>query len=197
MRPRDEHKEGLIRQEAVEMIVREGLEGLSMQKLAKAAGVSPATLYIYFKDRDDLIIQLVIEEHTKMSRETLKDFDPDMHFAEGLKVQWNNRVAYYLKHPVGLSFMEHIKHSPYFEKAMQQTGNLFPKVMGEFLSKNIERQELVRVSPEVYWSIAFAPLYQLIKYHISGRGLPPSSTFVLDEEKLQQALELVLKALKP
>ncbi|MGZ3932351.1 MAG: TetR/AcrR family transcriptional regulator, partial [Bacteroidia bacterium] len=43
MRTRDEQKESAIRQKAIEMIVKEGFDGLSMQKLAKAAGVSPAT----------------------------------------------------------------------------------------------------------------------------------------------------------
>lgn len=34
-----------------------GLQGTGVSALAKAAGVSKAALYIYFKDRDDLIIQ--------------------------------------------------------------------------------------------------------------------------------------------
>jgi AcrR family transcriptional regulator len=51
MRARDENKEQNICRKAMEMIVQDGLDGLSMQKLAKAAGVSPATIYIYFKDR--------------------------------------------------------------------------------------------------------------------------------------------------
>ena len=50
MRTRDENKEQLVRQKALELIVNQGLEGFSMQKLAKAAAVSPATLYIYYKD---------------------------------------------------------------------------------------------------------------------------------------------------
>ena len=40
------------------MIVKEGFDGLSMQKLAKAANVSPATIYLYFKNREDLLNQL-------------------------------------------------------------------------------------------------------------------------------------------
>ena len=52
MRIRDEKKESLIKQKAIEMIVKYGFDGLSMQKLAKAAKVSPATIYIYFKDRN-------------------------------------------------------------------------------------------------------------------------------------------------
>jgi TetR/AcrR family transcriptional repressor of multidrug resistance operon len=38
MRTRDESKELAIRQKAIQMIVEKGFDGLSMQKLAKAAG---------------------------------------------------------------------------------------------------------------------------------------------------------------
>jgi len=46
MRSRDPKKEKAIRRKAMEMIVKDGFDGLSMQKLAKAAEVSPATIYI-------------------------------------------------------------------------------------------------------------------------------------------------------
>ena len=68
MRTRDENKELTIREKALEMAVKDGFDGLSMQKLARAAGVSPATIYIYFKDRDDLILQLWLQEVKKDGR---------------------------------------------------------------------------------------------------------------------------------
>jgi TetR/AcrR family transcriptional regulator, multidrug resistance operon repressor len=51
MRTRDEQKEITIREKALEMIVEQGFDGFSMQKLAKAAKVSPGTLYIYLFQR--------------------------------------------------------------------------------------------------------------------------------------------------
>src|SRR5437764_3374776 len=95
----DEHKEKSIREKALKMIVKEGIKGFSMQKLAKAANVSPGTLYIYFKDKEDLILQLCKEAGEKMADITLKNFDPSMNFSEGLKVQWVNRAKYCLKYP--------------------------------------------------------------------------------------------------
>ncbi|MGZ4091209.1 MAG: TetR/AcrR family transcriptional regulator, partial [Bacteroidia bacterium] len=58
MRIRDEKKEEAIREKALELIVHEGFDGLSMHKLAKAAGVSPATIYIYYKNREHLLNML-------------------------------------------------------------------------------------------------------------------------------------------
>jgi TetR/AcrR family transcriptional regulator, multidrug resistance operon repressor len=198
MRTRDEHKEAAIREKALVMVVKDGFDGLSMQKLAKAANVSPATIYIYFKDRDDLIIQLWLEEMKKMANATLVGFDPAMHFEEGLRIQWLNRAKFCMENPASMHFLEQMKFSPYHEMCMKKMDNTFIKAMGEFVHHAINRKEVVKLPVEVYWSIAFAPLYQLVKMHMSGRGLRGGSEkFVLNEKIMNQTLKLVIKALKP
>jgi len=197
MRVRDENKEQAIRQKALEMVVKEGFDGLSMQKLARAAGVSPATIYIYFKDRDDLLLQICEEEGDKMAEATLKNFDPAMPFDEGLKIQWMNRAQYCLENPLSMHFLEQIKYSPYNAHAFRNMRETFQRVMGNFLHNAIQRQQLVKLPLEVYWSVAFAPLYQLVKFHMSPNSMPSTGNFVLDDKVLNLTLSLVLKALKP
>src|SRR5262245_54158584 len=80
MRTRDDSKRQAIYEKALKMIVEKGFDGMSMQKLARAAGVSPATIYIHFRDRDDMIWQLWNEEMKKMVTVTLEGFSPEMSF---------------------------------------------------------------------------------------------------------------------
>jgi TetR/AcrR family transcriptional regulator, multidrug resistance operon repressor len=195
LRTRDSNKEALIREKAIEIIVNHGFDGLSMHKLAKAAHVSVATIYIYYKDREHLIQQLYTEETRKMADATLKNFDPEARFDEGLKIQWINRMNYCLENPYSMTFMEQVKHSPLIDRSTMDTR--FLQAMGRFVHKAIERQELIPLPIEIYWSVAFAPLYQLVKFHIGKTGMPGRPPFILDEEKINLALGLVLKALKP
>lgn len=196
MRNRDKNKELLIRHKAMEMIVKHGFDGLSMQKLAKAANVSPATIYIYFKDREDLIEQLALSEVENMVSASFVDFKPSMPFAKGLKIQWRNRANYWIKHPLRAQFMEQIRHSPVAAKMHKKAKQEFSVIMREFVHNSILRGEIVKLPVEVYWAIAYAPLYQLIKFHNDGRGLHQEK-FVLEEKMLDKALKLVIKALKP
>ena len=196
MRTRDENKERSIRDKALQIIVNQGLNGFSMHKLAKAAGVSPATIYIYFKDKEDLVLQLIEEASEKMVDITLKNFSPSMNFSEGLRVQWTNRMKYCMKYPDQMHFLEQLRHSPYSDKLMEMMGDKFKTTMGEFVSNAIKRKELVKVPVEVYWSIAFAPLYNLVKFHMTGKSLG-GSKFVLTDKIMKETFELVLKALKP
>jgi AcrR family transcriptional regulator len=195
LRTRDVNKEVLIRQKAIEMIVNHGFDGLSMHKLAKAAGVSVATIYIYFRDREDMIQQLYTDETYKMFDATLKGFDPEAHFDEGLRVQWLNRMHYCLENPFSHTFIEQLRHSPLVSRSNVDTR--FVEAMGRFLHKAIDRKEIVPLPVEIYWSVAFAPLYQLVKFHISKSSMPGRPPFVFDENKINQTLSLVLKALKP
>jgi AcrR family transcriptional regulator len=196
VRTRDENKEQAIREKALALFVKHGFDGVSMQKLAKEAGVSPATIYIYYKDRDDMIVRLWLGLMKDMVDSTLDGFDPTMSFEDGLRIQWQNRAKFCMDHPTALHFMEQIKYSPYHEVCSRKMDPHFLSVMGEFVHNAIRRKELVKLPVEVYWSVAFAPLYQLVKMHMSGRGLRQEK-FVLDEKIMNQTFKLVLKALKP
>jgi TetR/AcrR family transcriptional regulator, multidrug resistance operon repressor len=196
MRIRDENKERIIREKALKMMVKEGLDGFSMQKLAKAADVSPATIYIYFKDKEDLVAQISRDAAKKMMDITFKNFDPSMSFSEGLRVQWVNRAKYCMKYPDQMHFLEQLRHSPYSEKLTEMMGENFKKVMGDFVTNAIKKKELVKVPVEVYWSIAFAPLYNLVKFHMTGKSIG-GRKFILSDKIMKETFELVLKSLKP
>lgn len=196
MRTRDENKEEAIRERAVEMIAKEGLDGFGVNKLARAAGVSPATIYIYYKDKEDLIVRLGRETTSEMLWASLEGFDPEVPFAEGLKVQWMNRAAYFMKFPLKVRFVEQVRYSPVYEPVLQELIGEFRAVMGRFVQNAVARGELLPLPFEVYWSLAFAPLYQLIQFHVQGRN-PAGRSFAMTEEVMMQALSLVLKALRP
>ena len=196
MRTRDENKMQAIRIKSIQLIVKHGLDGFSIQKLARAAGVSPATIYIYYKDREDLILQLCTELTNQMLQASIKGFTPDMDFEEGLKLQWRNRAAYFMKYPLEVEFMEHIRYSPLYDKVREGVASTFANSMGAFIENAIRRKELARLPFEVYWAVAFAPLYQLIKFHTQGRSFK-NEPFELTDRLMMLACERVLKGLRP
>lgn len=178
------------------MIVKDGLDGFGVNKLARAAGVSPATIYIYFKDREDLIVQVASKVANHLLEESLRDFDPSLSFEEGLRLQWQNRARYFLEYPLEMEFTEKMRYSHLYDKVFDKMKKTFQQVMGTFYHNAIQNKQLIPLPMEVYWSIAFAPLYQLIKFHTQGRGLQ-DRPFTFTEEAMEQTLQLVLKTLKP
>jgi hypothetical protein len=95
-----------------------------------------------------------------------------------------------------VQFLEQLRYSPLYEKTLPLSIKAFGDVMTRFMNNAIERKELIRLPFEVYWSTAFAPLYQLVKFHTQGKSYV-TQNFRLTDEMMNQTLQLVLKALKP
>jgi TetR/AcrR family transcriptional regulator, multidrug resistance operon repressor len=194
MRTKDESKDLAIREKALEMIVNDGFEGLSMGKLARAANVSPATIYLYYKNREDLLNQLYISTDKLFADVTLKNFDPEMTFEEGMWLQWKNRFEYAMKYQYNFCFMEQFRSSPLINHKDIKASS-FKDAMVTFFNNAIRRNELIELPVEVFWSIAYGPLYTLIRFHRTNKTLM-GGKFVFDEKKMKQAFDLVMKALK-
>jgi len=141
MRIRDENKEKAIREKAMEMIVAEGFDGLSMQKLARAANVSPATIYIYYKNREDLLNHLFNNVQQTFSDVALDGFNPELSFEEGLWLQWKNRLKFILQYPVHYSFYEQFRNSPQMNHCDVKLSE-FKENMKQFLMNAIKRRDI-------------------------------------------------------
>lgn len=195
MRTRDEHKETAIREQAMEMIVNEGFDGLSMQKLAKAANVSPATIYIYYKNREDLLNQLFIEVHKTFSDLALKGFDPELSLEEGLWLQWKNRLRFIMEYPTYFQFFEQFRNSPLINHKDLNIAE-FKENMKRFVMNAIKRGEMSKMEPEIFWSLAYGSFYSLVKFHLQEKSMM-GNDFKITDAKMKQVLKMVIKALKP
>jgi len=194
MRTRNIDKENLVKQKAIELIVKEGLEGFSMNKLAKACKISVNTLYIYYKDRDDLIIKIACEEGKLASDTMIDGFDCNAGFEDGLRAQWKNRYKYFMGKPLLNSFFEQLQSSTY-QHHFAETINGYKDMVSSFMQNAINHGEIDDLPLEVYWSIAFAPLYTLITFHHKGEN-PAGEPFKMNDKLLWETFGLVVKALK-
>lgn len=94
MIPRNRPKYRLIIDAAVDVIAEHGFHGAQVSKIAKQAGVADGTIYIYFKNKEDLLISVFKEkmgEFIERTRQALADKDNaeeklltlvDMHFRQ-------------------------------------------------------------------------------------------------------------------
>lgn len=196
MRTRDTNKEEIVKQKAIEMLVKLGIEGFGMNRLAKESGVSVATLYIYYTDKDDLIKKIGVEIGQNFFNEMVKDFLPTMPFKEGLRKQWENRARFALKYPLNVACWELLSHSSYRDYILEQSLSDFKIKMSTFLQNAITKKELLPISTEVFWSIAYGPLYSLLRFENEGKNFG-GGPFKLTQKTTDEAFELVIKALTP
>ncbi|MBL4674896.1 MAG: TetR/AcrR family transcriptional regulator [Mucilaginibacter sp.] len=195
MRTRVNNKVELVKKTAIELMVKDGLEGFSMNKLARACNISVATLYIYYKDRDDLIVNIAVDEGQQMSAAMTRDFDPAMPFEQGLRIQWRNRYEYVKQNPMMNAFFEQLRNSSYQEKFLESFLSDFKIAMGDFMRNSISRGDVDEMPFEAYWSIAYGPLYSLIRFDQEGQSMG-GREFKMTDKVLWKTFDLVVKALK-
>lgn len=178
------------------MIVEEGFQGFSMNRLAKICGISVATLYIYYNDKDDLIKKIGVEIGRNFFYTMLKDFSPEMSFKDGLRKQWENRAKFALKYPKEVACYEIIRHTTHGDYILAESLKEFKTAMGDFFTNAVNKKELVPVSLEVFWSIAYGPLYTLLRFHNEGKSIG-GHPFKFSKKTMEEAFALTIKALTP
>jgi AcrR family transcriptional regulator len=196
MRPKNLEKEEAIRTIALKIIAEEGLENLTMQKLAKAANISPRTIYLKYVDKEDLLIKLFIEEVLgAYEKAVLENFSPDMPFAEGIKTIWLNGFRYFKNNRHSFVLMQYGKSSPLLNKAYQEKnikeGDYFSPIH-QFLEHNVAAG-IIRSFPfEVHRALLFSPALDLVNEYFDYTQRPRQ---IITEEVLLACCDVVIKGM--
>lgn len=98
----DSAKRKQIIEGAREVFMARGFDAASMADIAKAAGVSKGTLYVYFKDKDELFTAIV-KGVCSMQAEGVFDFDPSDHDVETVLLHHGKAFANKICDPARLS----------------------------------------------------------------------------------------------
>lgn len=196
MRPKNLEKEEAIRTIALQIIAEEGLENLSMQKLAKAANISPRTIYIKYENKEDLLIKLFVDEVLgTYEKAVLEKFDPDMDFPEGVKRLWANAFRYFKNNRHAFALMQYGKSSPLLYKAYQERdikeGDYFAPIH-RFLEKNARSGIIKKMPQEAYRAILFSPSFDLINEYFECLQRPKQ---LITDKVYADCCEAVIKGL--
>jgi TetR/AcrR family transcriptional regulator, multidrug resistance operon repressor len=196
MRPKNLEKELAIRSTALRIIAEEGLENLTMQKLAKEAQISPRTIYIKYKDKDDLLIKLFIDE-VLGSYETavLVSFDESMDLASGVKRVWFNAFHFFIANKPAFVLMQYGKSSPLLNKAFQERdireGQFFTPIH-RFLAQQVSLGVIRDFPFEVHRAMLFAPLLDLVNEYFEHADRPKQ---IITEKLILDCCDVTIKGL--
>jgi len=147
-----------------ELVVTEGIGGLSMRKIAKGAGVGQATLYAYFPTPESLLAALgarvaetvkdVLDGLPEVSANTLPSELSDAYFAAF--------TAFYEDHPVAHRLFEALEAQGLLDDTVTEALETFLAHFSQALHRiapSLEKKELTRIALG-YYRIADAFLWQ-------------------------------------
>ena len=88
MRTKDQNKRTAIRDAAIAEFVRNGLGGATVAQIAETAGVSPATIYIYYPNKSEMLAQVYLEAKLKLRDAIVAAIDPDASCEANIRSMW-------------------------------------------------------------------------------------------------------------
>ena len=187
MRTRDQSKYDAIMSVTIQLTNTLGFDGISISKIAKKANVSPATIYIYFKNKEDLFSKLYIDIRKKMSQGTLQGLQDQMNIEQTFKSIWYNSFTYNLNHPEYLLFREQFEQTSMMKNIKENEFEAY-RYVRNLLQRGIDENTIKNHPLPILTAFAFIPIITLLKFHLND-------IIKMDEDRIKQAYEIAWNAI--
>lgn len=94
------------------VLIREGFHGATIAKVAKQAGVAAGTVYLHFKDKDDLVVQMLDEMEQALAEVMNSGIQVEGSSATRFKQMWKDVVHFGMANPDALLCWEYSRYLP-------------------------------------------------------------------------------------
>jgi AcrR family transcriptional regulator len=187
MRTRDENKYNAIVQESIKLTQTYGFSGISISKIAKGAVVSPGTIYIYFKNKEDLLVKIYCDIQKYIGEQILSKITMNMSIEEQFRCLWKSSISFYLDHLEIINYREQFEQTPMMELVDPSKFQMREYTI-ELIKKGKERKIFKELPLSVLISFSFVPMITLVKLHITN-------VQQLNEALIEKAIDIAWQSL--
>ena len=189
MRTKDDEKEAALFEATVKLVNEIGFASSSVSKIAREAGVSPATIYVYYKNKEDLLVSTYIDIKLDLSKALLRDFNDRLPIRDILRNVWFNMFEYISKNLEYYKFVEQFSNSPYSSLVNREEVEQYFVPLIKVLQTGIDQKIVKNVSFDILTAFMYVPITVLanpVKF----------PDFELSEENIETAFTLAWDAVK-
>lgn len=189
MRKRDGEKQAALFEATVKLVNDIGFVASSVSKIAKEAGVSPATIYVYYDNKEALLVSTYIEIKRHLSLAIFRDFDDRLPIRDILRNVWLSMFDYISSHPDYFTYIEQFANSPYNalvdKDALEKP--FIPLI--NVLQRGIDRKIIKNVGHHLLGAFMFHPITHLANPRMYG-------DLQLDDNEIEAAFNMAWDAIK-
>jgi TetR/AcrR family transcriptional regulator, repressor of fatR-cypB operon len=189
-RTKSNEKRNALLNATLYLVNNNGFHDAPMSKIAKMAGVSPATIYIYFENKQDLINKLYLETKASFSDYAFKDYLVNLPVKNGFELIWRNIAQFKIQQVEEAVFLSQCDNTnTMIDEASRQEGlkNLQPLL--DLWERGQKEGIIKNISPYLLYAFAIYPLAFLMT-------MQKRSDFELTEEKLTEAFVSAWNSIK-
>jgi AcrR family transcriptional regulator len=189
MRLKDDDKQTALFEATVKLVNEIGFAASSVSKIAKQAGVSPATIYVYYRNKEDLLVSTYIEIKRQLGEAVMQDFEPSLPIPDILKNVWFKMFDYIGNHLDYFQFTEQFANSPYSELVDKTDVEKYFEPLIETVLRGIQQKIIKDVNFDILTAFMVYPIMILSNPRLCRN-------IELNHEAIETAFQLAWDAIK-
>jgi len=189
MRIKDEEKQDALFEATVTVVNQIGFALSSVSKIAKEAGVSPATLYTYHKNKEDLLVSTYLNIKRKLSTIVLEGISEELPVKDSFRRVWCNLFQFTVKYPNYFHFSEQFSNSPYNGQINQKAIDKMFMPIAHLIRQGIEQKIIKDVDVDIISAFIFYPVIILANPRLC-------KNFIVTDVQVEQSFQLAWDAIK-
>ncbi|WP_291634813.1 TetR/AcrR family transcriptional regulator [Clostridium sp.] len=151
MRRKDDGKEKNIKEAVVKLILELGFHGTSISKIAKEAGVSPATVYIYYENKEIMLRDIYHEYSEEIFDYLLSKIYKDINGHQFIETLARGYYTYIQEHGEIFHFVDQFSSCPALasqcseKKGIQNLNIMLEEMKEKRVLKDLQNDNLVAI----------------------------------------------------
>ncbi len=143
------------------LMAEQGIQKLSMQKIAHSADISAGTIYLYFKNKDDLLKQLAQRIFDTFQNVLGNNYDSKLSSFEQYCTMWNNLWLFLNDNPSAVVNHKQYHSIPHLAQLSQDAENNQNAIWTNFCKTSIKNGEIVDLPIRVLWNLSIGSMMSL------------------------------------
>lgn len=163
MKLRDDKKAGQIYKAVLALVKDKGLAGVTMGEIAKEAGIATGTLYIYFKNKEEIISNLFFECRKESIESYFVNYDESLPFKKGFAIVWRNILQFRIENFEEVVLMDQCYHSPFINECTMKLTKEMKKPLYKLVERGKEENFFKDVDTMTLLTFMFGSIHEGVK----------------------------------
>ncbi|WP_179338652.1 TetR/AcrR family transcriptional regulator [Winogradskyella ludwigii] len=173
----------------IELVNNNGFHATPMSKIAKMANVSPATIYLYFENKQDLLNQTYVDVKAEYTNYAFATYDTNMEVEAGFELIWKRIAHFKLKECENAMFLAQCDNTPIIDEDSRQEGIKHLQPLLDLWDRGKKEGIIKPMTNYMLYAYAINPLSFLMMSEQRG-------AMKLDQSHLEEAYQSAWSSIK-
>jgi len=173
----------------IDLVNNNGFHATPMSKIAKMANVSPATIYLYFENKQDLVNKTYIQVKAIYTNYAFETYDESLSVEKGFEIIWRRIADFKLIECENAMFLAQCDNTPMIDEQSRQEGIKHLQPLLDLWARGKSEGIIKPMSDYLLYAYSINPLSFLMMSEKRG-------AFQLDKTHLEEAYQAAWNSIK-